>query len=209
MANKSYPNQTPPCSSQRSQSVSGQAIALEVEALVSGLEKRIEKDREHLVARITAWANLLDTAGWCVALRLNDDANPWLGEQAKRWLTKNGGGIDIDSVTWDWFRLNLPPEQIMIRDQRVLLWSYLSEKAPKAPTESTESTDWGLTKLLTRRENEILNWMSFGKTNPEIAIILGRSARTIEKHVENIFRKTGVSSRNQLILRLKAYHSDS
>jgi len=206
MADKPYPDLTSQSASVRSRPISGQGIALEVEAFVSDLERRIEKDRERLVARITAWANLLDTAGWCVALRLNDDANPWLGEQAKRWLIKNGGGIEVVSVTWDWLSLNLPPEQIMICDQRVLLWSHLSEQSSKAPA---ESMDRGLTKLLTRRENEVLSWVSSGKTTPEIAIILGCSARTVEKHVQNIFRKTGISSRTQLILLPTAHPPDS
>ncbi len=43
---------------------------------------------------------------------------------------------------------------------------------------------------LTPREDEILGWVREGKRNPEIALILGISFRTVEKHVENILRKT-------------------
>lgn len=50
-------------------------------------------------------------------------------------------------------------------------------------------------KNLTKRETEVLHWIAAGKTNPEIAVILGRSVRTIEKHCENIFTKLGVESR--------------
>jgi DNA-binding CsgD family transcriptional regulator len=48
---------------------------------------------------------------------------------------------------------------------------------------------------LTRRETEVLNWVAHGKTNFEIAAILGMSARTAQKHLEHIFEKLGVESR--------------
>jgi DNA-binding NarL/FixJ family response regulator len=34
-----------------------------------------------------------------------------------------------------------------------------------------------------------------GKSNPDIATILGTGVRTIHKHVENIFRKIGCETR--------------
>jgi DNA-binding CsgD family transcriptional regulator len=48
---------------------------------------------------------------------------------------------------------------------------------------------------LTPRESEIAGWLAAGKTNPEIAIILGCNARTVEKHVERILEKLGVENR--------------
>jgi DNA-binding response OmpR family regulator/DNA-binding CsgD family transcriptional regulator len=48
---------------------------------------------------------------------------------------------------------------------------------------------------LTPREAEVLFWICEGKSNPEIGIILGSAARTVEKHVENILRKLGVPTR--------------
>lgn len=48
---------------------------------------------------------------------------------------------------------------------------------------------------LTRREQEIAHWMREGKRNGEIAIILGCSPRTVEKHVENILQKTSSETR--------------
>ncbi|HEY0946210.1 MAG TPA: helix-turn-helix transcriptional regulator [Opitutaceae bacterium] len=52
---------------------------------------------------------------------------------------------------------------------------------------------------LTRRENEILDWVSEGKRNGEIALILGISARTVEKHLEHVFEKLGVETRTAAI----------
>jgi DNA-binding CsgD family transcriptional regulator len=48
---------------------------------------------------------------------------------------------------------------------------------------------------LTARECEILTWVSYGKTNPEIARILWISPGTVRKHLENIYAKLGVSTR--------------
>lgn len=48
---------------------------------------------------------------------------------------------------------------------------------------------------LTPREQEVFHWLSGGKRNSEIAIILGIAVRTVEKHVENILCKTGTENR--------------
>jgi DNA-binding CsgD family transcriptional regulator len=53
---------------------------------------------------------------------------------------------------------------------------------------------------LTQREKEVLAWIVRGKSNPEIALILGLSVRTIYKHVENLFVKMGVESRAQAMV---------
>lgn len=49
---------------------------------------------------------------------------------------------------------------------------------------------------LTPREAEVLFWIAQGKGNPEIAVILSMSVRTVYKHVEHIFEKLGVESRH-------------
>ncbi len=48
---------------------------------------------------------------------------------------------------------------------------------------------------LTQREAEVLYWLSLGKTNRDIADILGMSPRTVNKHLEHIFSKLGVETR--------------
>ncbi|MCF6314239.1 MAG: helix-turn-helix transcriptional regulator [Verrucomicrobiales bacterium] len=50
-------------------------------------------------------------------------------------------------------------------------------------------------KSLTIREKEVLQWLSEGKSNPEISILLNISLRTIEKHCEHIYEKLGVENR--------------
>ncbi len=62
------------------------------------------------------------------------------------------------------------------------------------------SGQWNLDSVktalgLTAREAEILMWISRGKTNKEVGLILDSSPRTINKHLEHVFEKLGVATR--------------
>lgn len=48
---------------------------------------------------------------------------------------------------------------------------------------------------LTAREGEVLMWLARGKSNRDIAEILGLSPRTVNKHLETIYDKMGVENR--------------
>jgi DNA-binding NarL/FixJ family response regulator len=48
---------------------------------------------------------------------------------------------------------------------------------------------------LTSREAEVLFWISRGKQNREVSVILNISPRTVNKHLEQIFEKMGVENR--------------
>lgn len=52
---------------------------------------------------------------------------------------------------------------------------------------------------LTPRETEVLAWLAKGKTNRDIADILGMSPRTVNKHLEHIFEKLGVETRTAAV----------
>ena len=52
---------------------------------------------------------------------------------------------------------------------------------------------------LTPREAEVLGLLALGYMNPEIADRLVLSVRTVETHRANIQRKTGLSTRAELI----------
>jgi len=54
---------------------------------------------------------------------------------------------------------------------------------------------------LTPRVAEVLLWLAQGKTNGEIAMILGNSEATVKKHVLEIFIKLGVETRTAASLR--------
>jgi DNA-binding CsgD family transcriptional regulator len=48
---------------------------------------------------------------------------------------------------------------------------------------------------LSEREIEVLSFAAQGKTNPEIAIILGINPLTVKKHLERVFLALGVETR--------------
>jgi DNA-binding CsgD family transcriptional regulator len=53
---------------------------------------------------------------------------------------------------------------------------------------------------LSPREHEVLHWLSQGKSNIEIAMILGISSHTVKNHVGHIFEKLGVHNRYEAML---------
>jgi DNA-binding CsgD family transcriptional regulator len=54
---------------------------------------------------------------------------------------------------------------------------------------------------LSPREREILGWMCLGKSNIEIATILGISFWTVKIHVRNLMKKLMVCNRSQAVAR--------
>ena len=51
---------------------------------------------------------------------------------------------------------------------------------------------------LTKRENEIVSLVKQSLSNEQIAKMFGVNSRTVEKHLESIYEKTGVESRKKL-----------
>jgi DNA-binding CsgD family transcriptional regulator len=49
--------------------------------------------------------------------------------------------------------------------------------------------------VLTAREREVVAHVAEGRTNSEIAFLLGISAETVRKHLENAYEKLGVHTR--------------
>lgn len=54
---------------------------------------------------------------------------------------------------------------------------------------------------LTAREAEVLLWVAQGKSNLDVAAILGMSDKTVKQHMGSIFQKMGVEGRNAASLR--------
>ncbi len=55
---------------------------------------------------------------------------------------------------------------------------------------------------LSSRERDVLEWMISGKSDGEIAIILGLSQRTVQDHVGNILSRMGVENRTTAVSRI-------
>ena len=56
---------------------------------------------------------------------------------------------------------------------------------------------------LTARETEVLRWVAAGKSDAQIGAILRISARTVQKHLQNIYDKLGGESRTAAAMRVK------
>src|SRR5439155_9404277 len=55
--------------------------------------------------------------------------------------------------------------------------------------------------IFTAREAEVLLWVAQGKSNGDVASILGMSEKTVKQHMGSIFQKIGVESRNAATVR--------
>ena len=84
--------------------------------------------------------------------------------------------------------LELAARHIRLAHQSACLNANLKQAATGVPASG-----------LTPREIEVFSWMCEGKRNSEIGIILGCSPRTVDKHVENILRKTGAETRTAAV----------
>jgi DNA-binding NarL/FixJ family response regulator len=113
-----------------------------------------------------------------------------LPEAAQQWLasTQQGKGGKAQTVSFpDNPRLKLHylgdagPNEILLR---------LAKEAG-SDLSAELSSEFGLTT----REGEVLSWLAKGKTNRDIAQILGLSPRTVDKHLEQIYAKLGVENR--------------
>lgn len=178
------------------------------------IEEMLARIRVHLGnARLTQSARAaLDVSGrFLFAINLKGNVL-WATPQAQKLLADHHGAAADDDFV-------LPPsllqwlEQAKVKgssksqaaslpDNPQLRFYYMGESAPNEfllrlskesgtllPPEFTSELG------LTTREGEVLAWLSKGKTNRDIAQILGLSPRTVDKHLEQIYSKLGVENR--------------
>jgi len=83
-----------------------------------------------------------------------------------------------------------------------LQYQRLPEPVPAAissPSIQLEPPTLGAAFSLTAREQSVLDLLSEGMSNAQIAATLFLSPRTIEKYVTNLLRKTDTSNRAELV----------
>ncbi|MEP3891292.1 MAG: response regulator transcription factor [Hellea sp.] len=74
------------------------------------------------------------------------------------------------------------------------------QRRPRVPIGGPAQNDKAIEALgLTRRELEMLTFLSRGKSNKEIARDLGLSPNTIKTHLANLYVKLGVKNRTQAV----------
>lgn len=52
---------------------------------------------------------------------------------------------------------------------------------------------------LTKREQEVLDWLHQGLSNKEIALAMAISPRTVQKHLQRIYQWFGFQTRAELV----------
>ena len=88
----------------------------------------------------------------------------------------------------------------------IFLFFLLITRSASTTTEDVDAKRARFAELydLTRREEEILDYIAQGKSNGEIAALINLSESTVRFHVANILKKTGLTNRNEVS---RAYHS--
>jgi DNA-binding response OmpR family regulator/DNA-binding CsgD family transcriptional regulator len=143
----------------------------------------------------------------------------WLTPGGGRWLDEfrqthvltgeNEVGAPLPKPLFEWFGACLAAAGKSGRDSFESRQAGVDFSARITPCQNTDeyllvlekhSGNWDLDSVrqslgLTFREAEILMWISRGKTNKEVGMILGSSPRTINKHLEHIFEKLNVVTR--------------
>ena len=177
------------------------------------IEEMLARIRVHLGnARLTQSARAaLDVSGRFL-FAVNRQGNIlWATPQAQKLLSDHHGAQADDFA--------LPPSLLQwleqakgkgssksqgasLPDNPQLRFYYMGETAPnefllRLSKESGSALPPEFTSELglTTREGEVLAWLSKGKTNRDIAQILGLSPRTFDKHLEQIYAKLGVENR--------------
>jgi DNA-binding response OmpR family regulator/DNA-binding CsgD family transcriptional regulator len=176
------------------------------------LDELIARIRVHLGnARLTRSAfNALDTAGRRLIAADETGHIRWMTPEASRALAEFGASDDHDlppvltRLVQESTRApdgHLPKAALNLGGFRIIL-SYLGEAAQgehlfrvAQNIEGMEASILQNALSLTPREADVLLWISRGKSNRDASEILNISARTVNKHLEQIFIKLGVENR--------------
>jgi DNA-binding response OmpR family regulator len=123
-------------------------------------------------------------------LRASLDAEGHLPAAVRRWLTAN---VECEDAKPFDFSVSNPPVVFSrlrrgMQGETLLL---LQRKTARTPEPAALMQAFKLTP----READVLHWAMLGKTNRDIADILGMSPRTVNKHLEHVFEKLGVETR--------------
>jgi DNA-binding response OmpR family regulator/DNA-binding CsgD family transcriptional regulator len=179
------------------------------------IEEMLARIRVHLAnARLTQSARAaLDVSGRFLLAISKQGKLVWATPQAQRLLSES-----LASGTGDEFVLPEPMMQWLQQAQKgkaksktqalsfpeneQLRLQYMGKLGPNEfllrlakDTSADMPAEFSSELGLTTREGEVLSWLSKGKTNRDIAQILGLSPRTVDKHLEQIYAKLGVENR--------------
>lgn len=139
----------------------------------------------HLVWATPQVYQLLDNSG---ATQESIALTPAITQQLRDWISHKpdtGRQLSLQQLSTE-----LSVEMLNLIDGK----EYLLRLTPAhKPADDTQSLKQQFS--VTGREADVLLWIANGKTNREIGQILEMSPRTVNKHLEQIFKKLGVENR--------------
>jgi DNA-binding response OmpR family regulator len=180
------------------------------------IEEMLARIRVHLAnARLTQSARAaLDVSGRFLLAVSRQGKLVWATPQAQKLLSDNlAAGADDQLVLpqpmLQWLEQaqkgnagSKIPALASFPDNEQLRLQYMGKLGPNEfllrlakDSNVNTPTEFSSELGLTAREGEVLAWLSKGKTNRDIAQILGLSPRTVDKHLEQIYAKLGVENR--------------
>jgi DNA-binding response OmpR family regulator len=147
----------------------------------------------------------VDVAGMGAVMIDGQSRISWLSPHAAKWL-ENAFGLKATAIETakHWLAtVSAQGEATMaLGDGRQLVARYMGQSGLSesmvlldVKTPDSQTPKFLQQAALTPRETEVLSWLAKGKTNRDIADILGMSPRTVNKHLEHIFEKLGVETR--------------
>lgn len=178
------------------------------------IHELLARMRAHLNnARITRQARrALDGAGQFLLTVDSDGLLRWATPQVCQLLEQAGAGLDatrlqpaVSQRLADWLRQRPEAGQPLrlalaggALQLELLTLMDGKEYLLRLSHSHNDDDDSALLRQklgLTQREGDVLLWIARGKANREIGQILAMSPRTVNKHLEQIFRKLGVENR--------------
>jgi DNA-binding CsgD family transcriptional regulator len=114
-------------------------------------------------------------------------------ERLAAWVS-NQDSLRTTDPTMSEFDLKLEKRDVTLRI--TLIFDDAKGEKRLLLEESQKPSPVSLSSLgLTRRQTEVLFWISQGKTDKDVSQLLGISPRTVHKHLENIYVSLGVETR--------------
>lgn len=110
-----------------------------------------------------------------------------LAIQLQHWLSHKppiGGHYELQETN-----ATLKVKLVDIKNDNEILLKLIDLNGPSGAEILCQTLD------VTERESDVLFWVGQGKTNKEIGEILSMSPRTVNKHLETIFKKLNVENR--------------
>ena len=120
-----------------------------------------------------------------------DSKSSTLPESLMRWALQKSLGETDPPLVVPHESSNLVVRRVRNEDRLLLV---LSEER------HTGEATWLMRYGLTARELEVLKWLAQGRSNPDIAAILGLTPGTVKLHVERVLAKLGVENRTAAAL---------